>query len=218
MRTYSLYLTTKSTANPPTKLGIFSWKWQVNWREIFGDRKGYARVRARIVSVESVFNYFYTQNANTGSIRCSLQSNTSNVSNGLNLGLVKPVIDSTYVYNMSSASNGGSNLFPLYWKTPSMLELDTTLTNGTTCIIPHTSSSELVITVLDSTESPMTIQGIIGAPSAPTPLPSIYPTTDKNGQYLFDFQIWLYFDVDDEDPAVPLIQSQNPQDMKYKAW
>ena len=70
------------------------------------------------------------------------------------------------------------------------LDLDTLTSNGATVIIPNTNT-DFTITILNSTEYLM--------PNVP------------------EYQLWLYFDVDDENPltlpdsSIPLPQIFNPR-------
>ena len=127
-------------------------KWFINWREIFQNRIGEARLRARFISNSSPSLSWVS---NIGSIRATLQSTSSNCSNGFNIGSVRPQSDYT------SGTTGVT-----------YLDCDTTQTLGSTMIIPN-SSYELNIILLDKTEQPM--------------------------QNVPDYQLWLYFDCDDED-------------------
>ena len=63
-----------------------SYSWNVNWRSIFNDTKATTcKVRFRLIST----NTNTITNTSICSIRASLQSNTSNVNYGLNLGNIK---------------------------------------------------------------------------------------------------------------------------------
>ena len=130
-----------------------SMKWAVNWKEIFGNRVGNARVRVRFISSSgSLLNW----NANIGSLRGSLVSNVSNCTNGFNLGSIRPQSDYT-------ASSG----------TYAYLDVDTTTSNGATVSVPN-SNQDFYLTILNSSENFM----------------SNVP----------EYQVWLLFDCDDEDP------------------
>lgn len=155
MKTYGLYLSTLSAINKPIVINAAksSARFFVNWREIFGSRVGECRVRARLIS-NSVGTATLTWALGVGSVRISLANNSAQTNYGLNLGCVRPQSDYT-----------GANL--------AYLDLDTTTSNGISCIIPN-SNGELVVSILDRTENLLTV-----------------------GQ---DFQLWLYFDVDDENP------------------
>jgi len=156
--TASIYTSYTLQSNPPkytpsTKNNLANVKWNINWREIFGNRIGECRVRTRFLSNSSALLNWYN---NIGSIRISLASNTSNSTNGFNIACVRPQSD----YTTSTTQT-------------TYLDCDTTTSEGCTCIIPN-SNSEFSITILDRTENLM-----------------------SNCQ---DYQIWLYFDVDDENP------------------
>jgi hypothetical protein len=213
MRTYSLYLSTLSAINVPTnKSNLAQVKWSVNWREIFGSKVGNCRVRTHIISKSS--NSITWAN-NVGSCRINLASNTSNCSAGLNLGMVRPMNDfttgstttTTTTTIPSSTSSipavtttytlNGSNYLQSSVTTPSTvtaaatsststaststvgttyLECDTTMSSGLSMNIPS-FNSEVVVTFLSSNDSVLM----------------------TNVQ---DYQMWLYFDVDSEDPYV----------------
>ena len=155
MRTYSLYLSTTGVNKPLSTTNLAQLKWNINWKEIFGNRNvGECRVRVRLISSA---NASITTANNNGSLRASFQSYTSNSTNGLNLGAIVP---NTFFITSTTVS--------LY------LEGDTSMTNGVSMIIPA-SNSELYITILNSSETLM-----LNVPN---------------------YQIWLYFDVDDENPT-----------------
>lgn len=154
MRTYTLYLSTLSTVKPPTsKTNLAQVRWNVNWKEIFGNRIGECRVRTRFLSASS---NALTWGNNAGSLRASFSSTTTNSANGFVLGALRPQSDYT---------NGVAQT--------TYLECDTTTSSGATIIIPNTNN-EFLITLANNTEGLMT-----------------------NPQ---EFQLWLYFDVDDENP------------------
>jgi hypothetical protein len=109
-------------------------KFSINWKEIFGNRIGNARVRVRFISSSgSLLNW----NANIGSLRGSLMSNFSNCTNGFNLGSVRPQSDYT-------ATSG----------TYAYLDVDTTTSNGASIIIPN-SNQDFYLNVVNSSENPM---------------------------------------------------------------
>ena len=140
---------------PINKTNLSQMKWNINWREIFGNRNGECRVRVRFISSSSTsLNW----QQNIGSLRATFQSTCSNSNSGFNLGCIRPQSDFT-----SSTAN------------TTYLDLDTTQANGSTIIIPNTTS-DFYISILDSSEQPM-----VNIP---------------------DYQIWLLFDTDDEDPFV----------------
>lgn len=155
MRTYGLYLSTLSTKNKPisTPITKAQVKWIINWREIFGNRTGECRVRARLIS-SSAASATLVWEKSIGSVRVSLGSNSANTSYGLNLGCMRPQNDFT-----------GTNF--------AYLELDTTTSNGISAIIP-TNNYEFCVSILDNTEALLSVAQ--------------------------DYQLWLYFDCDDENP------------------
>jgi hypothetical protein len=131
---------------PTVKSNLATVKWNINWKEIFGDKVGECRVRAKFIS-ESYS--LLTWENNLGSIRLSLSSNNTNSTNGFNIGVVAPITQTLGTY----------------------LDCDTITSQGCgSCIIP-TNNQEFTVSILDNTENLMT--------SVP------------------DYQLFLYFDVDD---------------------
>ena len=157
MRTYSAYFSTQSTSNPVSGQAA-QCQWAVNWRTIFGNRVGECRVRAKVLS-SSTAGLYWT--GHVGSVRINFLSNTANSNQGLNLGAVQPIVDSSY---------------PSYASVYNYLQLDTTQSNGLSAVIPNfmNQSQNLIVSFYDQTETLM-----VGVP---------------------DYQLWLYFDVDDEIP------------------
>ena len=140
---------------PINKTNLSQMKWNINWREIFGNRIGECRVRVRLISSSSTaLNW----QQNIGSLRATFQSTCSNSNYGFNLGCIRPQSDFT-----SPTAN------------TTYLDLDSTQANGSTIIIPNTNS-DFYLSILDASEAPM-----VNIP---------------------DFQVWLLFDTDDEDPFV----------------
>ena len=133
MRTYTLNLSTNSSTNKPVAniSNLASVSWKVNWKEIFGNRTGACRVRAKFQTQQQAgLVYAYT----FGTLRCNLASSTSNCSNGLVLGQLSIINDQA----------SGANY---------RLTCDTTsMTNGVSMIIPNTNT-DLTINLLDSTEN-----------------------------------------------------------------
>ena len=153
--TYYTYTTNNNSKYAPVyKNNLANVKWNINWREIFGNRQGECRVRCRFISASSTSTLTWA--ANVGSIRATIASSTTNASNGFNIGFVRPQNDFT----------GTSFTY---------LDCDTTTSNGTTMIIPN-SNNDLTIMLINAQENFMT--------------------------NMCDYQIWLYFDVDDEDPLI----------------
>lgn len=131
--TKSSYITNiANSLKPFNKTNLNNVKWNINWREIFGNTEGECRVRVKFVS-QSATNFTWT--ANTGSIRASFTSNNQNSSNGFNLGPIKPEIVT-------------SSPLTLY------LESDTTDTKGTTITIPKTNT-DFIISLMNGNESLM---------------------------------------------------------------
>ena len=80
--TYSLYLSTSSTINPPQLHSNGLYSWSINWREIFDDLIDYndcciCNLRTKIVTNTAVAN---------GSVRASFSSARAKITNGFNLG------------------------------------------------------------------------------------------------------------------------------------
>ena len=132
MRTYTLNLSTNSQTNKSTAnlSNLASVSWKVNWKEIFGNRTGACRVRAKFQTQAQTLAYGYT----FGTLRCNLASASSNCSNGLVLG------------QLTLFNDGASG-------TNYKMTCDTTMmTNGVSMIIPNTNS-DLTINLLDNTEN-----------------------------------------------------------------
>ena len=132
MRTYTLNLSTNSQTNKSTAnlSNLASVSWKVNWKEIFGNRTGACRVRAKFQTQAQTLAYAYT----FGTLRCNLASASSNCSNGLVLG------------QLTLFNDGASG-------TNYKMTCDTTMmTNGVSMIIPNTNS-DLTINLLDNTEN-----------------------------------------------------------------
>lgn len=113
-----------------------SYSWNINWRSIFNDSKNETcKIRCRLISTSDSSNTLSINSV--GSIRASLQSNTSRVSNGFNIGniLVKKELFRT-----------GFNY----------LECDTLDTDGFTMIIPKTDNSILNLSIYDINENLLT--------------------------------------------------------------
>ena len=110
-------------------------------------------------------------------IRCRLISASStSLTWAANVGSIRATV--------ASSTTNASNGFNVGFVRPqndftgtnfTYLDCDTTTSNGTTMIIPN-SNNDLTIMLLNSSESQMT--------------------------NVADYQIWLYFDVDDEDPLI----------------
>ena len=122
-----------------------------NQREIFGTCSGECRLRARLISQSSTnINWL----SNVGSLRATFASNTSNSTNGFNIGCVRP-----------------QNDFPSSTANVTYIDCDTTTGNGSTIVIPN-FNGDFTISLLNGMENLMI-----------------------NTQ---EYQIWLYFDVDNE--------------------
>ena len=130
MKTYSLYLSTlSSNSKVLNKSNLANVRWNVNWAEIFGDKKGYCNVRIKLVSASGT----YVENTHIGSVRATFASNYSNNSNGVNIG------------NTEIKANGAVHT----------IVSDMYYSNGQTIQIP-TGNGEFQISMLDRTESLMT--------------------------------------------------------------
>ena len=127
-----------------------SYSWNINWRSIFNgtSKQETCKVRFRLISSSTDT----LTNTSIGSIRSSLQSNTSKITNGLNLG---NIVTKREVLSLTN----------------NYLEGNTMETEGVTMIIPKTDTSILTLYIYDLNENLL--------------------TTIPN------YNIWLYFDVDD---------------------
>jgi len=173
MRTYSAYFSTISNLNSPTlgSNGANDATWPVNWRKIFGNRVGECRVRANLISQS---NRFLSESP----------YENGNASPAFTVGSVYV----NFMSNTSDTTNGfGVNLGsvrPVADPTEILLdgipycnlELDTRQTNGSSVVIPDINNQAGIIRVrfMDGTDTPM----------------------DRVPAY----QLWLYFDIDDEIP------------------
>ena len=170
MRTYSAYFSTTSTINTPidTDTENSSTSWNINWRKIFGNRVGECRVRGQLIS-QSNLNLEERNDGNPaqsnvsiGSVRANFLSNTSDATNYLNLGMIKPVAAITEL--------------PYETVPYCYLEFDSTASSGVTMVIPNYMNQSSVLT--------------------------IQIRSDRE-EFMLDvpeYQLWLYFDVDDEIP------------------
>ena len=134
--TYGLYLSTNtstSSLKPANKTNLNNVKWNINWREIFGNREGECRVRVKVTSASATN---LTWSANVGSVRANFASNYQNSTNGFNLGAILPELDIT------------TSTLTTY------LDCDTTSTNGASMIIPKTNT-DLIISIFNSSETAM---------------------------------------------------------------
>jgi hypothetical protein len=98
MRVVSLYLSTQSTGKfaPYDKTNLANCKWQINWKEIFGEYFNTnlpCRVKTKIITNQSP--NLSTAN-NFGSVRANFSSQYSNITNGLALAPteLKSTVDS----------------------------------------------------------------------------------------------------------------------------
>ena len=111
-----------------------SYTWNINWRSVFNEtKKDTCKVRCRLISTS---NNTLT-NTSFSSFRLSLQSNTSRVSNGFNIGTIlvkKELFRTGYKY----------------------LECNTLDTDGFTMIIPKEDNSNLTLSFYDNTETLIT--------------------------------------------------------------
>ena len=134
MRTYSLYLSTASAVRAPLNAGnLANVTWSINWHEVFGYKTGQANVRVRLIS-DSAASQTWTNWI--GSLRANFASNSSNVTNGLVLGLVRPQNDPVTSTN-------------------TILEVDTLNATGPTMNIPSNNGT-LVISLLTKADALMT--------------------------------------------------------------
>ena len=136
MRTFSLYLST-TTPNgnykPVTKTNLANVTWNINWRELFGEYKGEVNVRVKLITNSTTG---LTWASNVGSLRANFYSNYANVSNGVNLGYIRPYTDFATTAN-------------------TYLDVDTITGNGLTIQVP-TSNQNITISMLKADETLMT--------------------------------------------------------------
>lgn len=133
MRTYSLYLSTASAVRAPLNAAnLANVTWNINWHEVFGYKTGQCNVRVRLVS-DSAGSQTWTNWI--GSLRANFASNSSNVTNGLVLGLVRPQNDPVTSTN-------------------TVLEVDTLNATGPTMNIPSNNGT-LVISLLTKSDALM---------------------------------------------------------------
>ena len=131
----SVYTSYTLQTNPPKytptfKSNLATVKFNINWKEIFGDKVGESRVRAKFISESYAL---LTWENNLGSIRVNLSSNNTNSTNAFNIGVVTPITQTLGTY----------------------LDCDTITSQGCgTCIIP-TNNQEFTVTILDNTENCM---------------------------------------------------------------
>ena len=133
MRTYTLCLSTASTIYTPVSrnANLTQVTWRVNWREIFGNRTGEARVRCKFYSQAAA----YTTNATFGTIRLNLATNGSQLSNGLALGVLSLQND------FATASSGTTALI-----------CDTSTFYGQSFIMPNTNS-EITVSLINGADA-----------------------------------------------------------------
>ena len=134
---YSTNSTKNSPVNRNTSVGSSSSavRFSINWKEIFGDWMGECRVRCRFISTSSnAINW----SSNVGSIRATIGSTHSNVTNGAMLGFVRPQSDYT---------SGTSNY--------TYLDCDTTTSNGVSVQISQ-MNTDFTVLLLDKLENQMT--------------------------------------------------------------
>jgi hypothetical protein len=121
MRTYSLYLSTTTTAGnpyaPTNKTSLANVSWNINWREIFGDYQGEATVRCKLVSAAGTFTAD-TLSTYSVSVRGSFTSPYSNNANGVNLSNALPVIDPTISSKVYLFADSTSNAAGVTIKAP----------------------------------------------------------------------------------------------------
>ena len=130
MKTYSLYLSTTSTANPPTnKTNLNNVSFNVNWDEIFGTQTGVCNVRLRMNTISGT----YTDTHN-GSLRASFSSSHTNSNYGINIA-------PTLITALTSTLN--------------VLLSDTFYTNGLTINIPK-GNGAFTISFVDRNDALMT--------------------------------------------------------------
>ena len=130
MKTYSLYLSTTSTASPPTsKTSLSNVSLSVNWDETFGTQTGVCSVRLRMNTISGT----YTDTHN-GSLRASFSSSHTNSNYGINIA-------PTLITALTSTLN--------------VLLSDTFYTNGLTINIPK-GNGAFTISFVDRNDALMT--------------------------------------------------------------
>ena len=136
MRTYTICLSTASTINPPVSknTNLTQVTWRVNWREIFGNRTGEARIRCKFYSQAAS----YTTTATFGTIRVNLTSKGSQLSNGLALGILSLQND------FATAGSGTTALI-----------CDTSTFYGQSFIIPNTNT-DITVSLINGADTFLT--------------------------------------------------------------
>ena len=102
---YSLYLSTKSTVNPPNYTNLNNVNFQVNFTDLWGYGNSMPIqlfVSARLITSSSSN---FTWLANKGTVRCSLGGIQSNNTNGMNLGSIVPVSDPSAITTLQNGYN-----------------------------------------------------------------------------------------------------------------
>ena len=139
MRTYSLYLSTTTPSSNKyaalNKTNLANVTWNINWKEIFGDYKGEVNVRVKLLTKADTTTNF-TWGNQVGSLRASFYTPYGNVSNGVNLGFIRPQYDTTATTSV-------------------YLDVDTITGNGLTIMSP-TSNQNLIIQMIKDDETLMT--------------------------------------------------------------
>lgn len=108
MKVVSLNLSTLATGNyaPMDKSNLANCRWLINWREILGEYHNSnktCKVKGKLISAPSTL---LTSANNLGTVRLSLASNYSNITNGLTLGI--PIIRQTADTNATITQFVGS--------------------------------------------------------------------------------------------------------------
>ena len=112
-----------------------SYTWNINWNSIFSTTKKQEKCKVRFRFISTNTNTI--TNTGISSIRASLQSNTSKITNGFNLGSILVKRDN-------------------YTQT-NYLEGNTLDTDGFTMIIPNVDNSILTLSIYDANETLLTI-------------------------------------------------------------
>ena len=110
MRTYTLNLSTNSKINPPLQSNVTNTltTWNVNWRELFGNKTGECRVRAVLQSIYvSAFSSFTTATGITFGAFGSKYCNVCCSSNGQYVYVLQQN-PTTTSYDLYISSNGGT--------------------------------------------------------------------------------------------------------------
>lgn len=138
MKVVSLNLSTLATGNyaPMDKSNLANCRWLINWREVLGEYHNSnktCRVKGKLVSAPSTL---LTSSNNLGTVRLSLASNYSNITNGLTLGvpIIKQTADTDDKITQFVGSTSGTTLTVNSFGNGGLLQL----TGGTGGVLSNT--------------------------------------------------------------------------------